>query len=1188
MIQKLSVVTLACGAVLLSAAATALVQPDDSPLAGKELRHPGFDPEAIQVSIDELDPALAAALRRDLAILGLDPDRALLDARGAAWATLWPARPLVPGTGVGNRLSWLGLGLESRPDAEAMGDAAWLRFRSFLEEYRQQLRIDPAQLEPRVGVHSRGQLIQIYGARHVDGIPVRGAGVAATLNHGNLVLLGAERWGKIHLSTQPTLSRDAAVGRVLEHVAPLDPRGYRGEPVLEILPLAAAGELGGGYTHRLAWIVRPEFDGLVNRYEAAVDAHSGELLLFWDTNRYQTARNIRGGVFPVSNDGLPPDGVEVPGYPMPYADVTHSGGTETADSGGNVLGVVGDMTTALAGPFIRMNDNCGPIVETSPADDLDLGTSGGTDCVVPPGHSAGDTHSSRTGFFELNRIVEMALGHWPSPGSPANTWLNNQLTANMNINNTCNAFWNGSTVNFYRHSGSQCGNTGEIAGVFDHEWGHGIDDNGTNGGISSPGEGIPDVYAALRLNNSCVGRGFWADGSLCGGYGDPCTPESGCTGIRDIDWEHRTSGVPHDIDWVNGNPNCGSSHCRGYVYSEAIWDLFKRDLPTFYGHDSNTAYEITNRLTFLGADNVSTWYVTTPPGGCGATSGYQQFLGVDDDNGDLNDGTPNMQAIFSAFDRHQIACPTPTVQDSGCAGAPTDAPAVTIGPSDRGSFLSWDPVAGATRYKIFRGDGVFQCDFGKAIVGETTGTSFADSGLQNGHEYSYVVAGFGASDACMGPASLCANVVPVAFLAVDEAEASICAGSDALYTITANVPFVPPVTMSVTGQPASTSATFDPNPLNGPLPQQTVLTIGSTGGAAAGNYLMTATGDDGSTSFDLILSLDVFDQIPSAPTLTSPPDGAVDVSLLPTLTWTASTQAETYVVEVATDPAFGDIIFTEVTDATTATPTVALEPVTQYFWHVRAGNLCGDGAFSATFSFTTMAIPPILLVDDDDNGPDVRSTYTAALDAIAGLGGYDLWDTANSDNEPTAAELAPYDLVVWFTGDEFGGSAGPGAAGEAALTDWLDNQQGCLFISSQDYHFDRGLTPFMQSYLGVASVSDDSGDYTSVTGQPGSIFEGQGPYPLTYPFTDWSDIITPDGTALLAFQGNNLNGAGVQKDGGTYRTVYFVYPWEAIAAEADRMTVLQTLLGYCTGAGGVIFEDGFESGDTSAWSATVP
>ncbi|MDH3402348.1 MAG: hypothetical protein OEP45_01935 [Acidobacteriota bacterium] len=1184
---KLSVLALSCMAVLSSGPALAFVEPGDSPLADKELRHPGLDPEAVQATLGELEPDLARDLRRDLSVLGIDGELALLDTRGAAWATLWLARPLIPGTGVGNRLTWLDLGLKEAPRAEALGEAAWRELVAFLERHRKELRVDPGELEPSVSVAAMGALIQIHGARRVDGLPVRGAGIAATLNHGNLVLFGTERWGAIDVSTAPRVTAAAALDGVAAHVLPWKVDGQRREPRLEILPLGVIGAVGRGYTHRLAWIVSPEFDGLVNRYEAAVDAHSGELLAFWDTNSYQTARNIRGGVFPVSNDGLPPDGVEAAGFPMPYADVTHSGGTATADSGGNVVGVTGDMTTALAGPFIRMNDNCGPIVETSPADDLDLGVSGGTDCVVPPGHSAGDTHSSRTGFFELNRIVEMALGHWPDPG-PANSWLNSQLTANMNINNTCNAFWNGSTVNFYRNSGSQCGNTGEIAGVFDHEWGHGIDDNGTNGGISSPGEGIPDVYAALRLDNSCVGRGFWADGSLCGGYGDPCTPASGCTGIRDIDWEHRTSGVPHDIDWVNGNPNCGSSHCRGYVYSEAIWDLFKRDLPTFYGHDSNTAYEITNRDTFLGADNVSTWYVLTPPGGCGATSGYQQFLGVDDDNGNLADGTPHMQALFSAFDRHQIACPTPTVQDSGCAGGPTDPPVVTIGPADRGAFLSWAPVAGATRYKIFRGDGVFQCDFGKAIVGETTATSFSDTGLKNDHEYSYVVAGFGASDSCMGAASACATVVPVAFLAVDDAEASICVGSDATYTITANEPFVPPVTMSLSGEPAGTTATFDPNPLPGPLPQQTVLTIGNTGGAAAGNYLMTATGDDGGTTFDLILSLDVFDQIPAAPALLSPPDGAVDVSLVPTLAWSASTQAETYVVEVATDPGFTDIVFTAATDETTATPTAALDPVTEYFWHVRAGNLCGDGVFSATFSFTTMAIPPILLVDDDDNNPDVLGTYSAALDAIAGVGGYDLWDTGNSDNEPTALDLAPYDFVVWFTGDEFGGAAGPGAAGEAALADWLDNQGGCLLISSQDYHFDRGLTAFMQSYLGAASVVDDSGDYTAVTGQPGSIFEGQGPYPLTYPFTDWSDIITPDGTALLAFQGNNLNGAAVQKDGGAYKTVFFVYPWEAIAAEADRMTVLETVLGYCAGAGSLIFEDGFESGDTSAWSATVP
>jgi hypothetical protein len=38
----------------------------------------------------------------------------------------------------------------------------------------------------------------------------------------------------------------------------------------------------------------------------------------------------------------------------------------------------------------------------------------------------------------------------------------------MNIKNTCNAYYNGN-VNFYR-SGNGCGNTGEIAAIFDHEW----------------------------------------------------------------------------------------------------------------------------------------------------------------------------------------------------------------------------------------------------------------------------------------------------------------------------------------------------------------------------------------------------------------------------------------------------------------------------------------------------------------------------------------------------------------------------------------------------------------------------------------------------------------------------------------------------------------------------------------------
>src|SRR5690606_138193 len=170
----------------------------------------------------------------------------------------------------------------------------------------------------------------------------------------------------------------------------------------------------------------------------------------------------------------------------------------------------------------------------------------------------------------------------------------------------------------------------------------------------------------------------------------------------------------------------------------------------------------------------------------------------------------------------------------------------------------------------------------------------------------------------------------------------------------------------------------------------------------------------------------------------------------------------------------------------------ALDPETEYFWRVTPENTCGTGSASSTFSFTTRAVPPILLVDDDDNGPDVQATYTAVLD---GLGqAYDIWDTNNSDNEPSAAELAPYTTVIWFTGDEFGGAAGPGGTGEAALATWLDGGESCLFISSQDYLWDRGITTFMTGYLGVSSGTSDVSQ-TTVTGA-GSVFSGLGPYAL--------------------------------------------------------------------------------------------
>jgi hypothetical protein len=768
--------------LVAAAQLSAVVVPDPAGVREREFRHPDLDfVNAFKVPV-ELPPEAASQAAADLAALGVPSERGRLDVRGGRWASITPAQSLVPGRGVGNELTWEGVGQPPPTNEAAFRVAAGQIFRDYLQNNSAPLRIDVGELAGagHVAAHREGTLVQIHVPRVFNGLPVRGSYLTAAINHGNLVLLGTHNWGDIDVSTQPGISADAALATVQAHVEPFTIIGTWGKNELVLVPLAQGQDLGQvpvglGYTHRLAWVVRPSFEeGEVARYEGLVDAHSSDLISFEDTAQYATTREVVGGVLPEHNDQTQgPQGTEQPGWPMPYVDVDNAAGTFTGDAGGNILQCLDGAisSTQLDGQYMIMNDNCtGSFNESTTGDVLDLGTSPGTDCSVAPGASPDNTRASRTGFYELNRWKEMARGQLP-----ANSWLQDQLQANMNINQNCNATWNGQ-VNFYT-SGGGCSNTGEIAGVFDHEAGHGMDANDATPGISNPGEGIPDIYAALRLGTSCIGFNF-RPGVPCGGYGDPCIAfggEPACTGVRDINYEKRASQQPHTFTWANTSGTCGSSHCRGAVYAEAGWSLWKRDLPTIYGMDNNTALEITTRLTYIGAGGVGTWFSGSPPfGGCAATSGYKQFLVADDDNGNLNDGTPHMQAIYSAFNRQEIACNDLTVQDSGCAGTPTTAPSVTATASDRGAELSWGAVAGATEYEIYRTDGVFACDFGKIKVGSTAGTSFVDSGMQNGREYYYVVIPKGPSDSCFGPASACTTVTPVAGanLEVDAASAA--------------------------------------------------------------------------------------------------------------------------------------------------------------------------------------------------------------------------------------------------------------------------------------------------------------------------------------------------------------------------------------------------------------------------------
>jgi predicted small integral membrane protein len=194
-------------------------------------------------------------------------------------------------------------------------------------------------------------------------------------------------------------------------------------------------------------------------------------------------------------------------------------------------------------------------------------------------------------------------------------------------------------------------------------------------------------------------------------------------------------------------------------------------------------------------------------------------------------------------------------------------------------------------------------------------------------------------------------------LAATPTAQSICAPANAVYQIevSQNLGFNEPVTLSATGLPPGTSVGFSVNPAVPPF--TSVMTISNTAAAPPGDYTLQVLGDASSMQRYVNVGLGLATGVPPTVVLTSPADGQTDVNWTPTLTWQAAAQAATYELQVATDANFTQVVYSHSTSGTSDTLQNSLQPFTVYYWHVRGVNACGNGAFSATFHFTTIDQP---------------------------------------------------------------------------------------------------------------------------------------------------------------------------------------------------------------------------------------
>jgi hypothetical protein len=93
-----------------------------------------------------------------------------------------------------------------------------------------------------------------------------------------------------------------------------------------------------------------------------------------------------------------------------------------------------------------------------------------------------------------------------------------------------------------------------------------------------------------------------------------------------------------------------------------------------------------------------------------------------------------------------------------------------------------------------------------------------------------------------------------------------------------------------------------------------------------------------------------------APTLLSPPNGATNQPLTPTLDWSDVTGATTYRVQVSTSSSFTTTVVDQqnLTSSQYVVPSGLLNNNTQYYWRANASNTQNTSAWSSVWSFTTI------------------------------------------------------------------------------------------------------------------------------------------------------------------------------------------------------------------------------------------
>lgn len=1137
--------------------------------------------------------------------------------------------PVVPGRGNGLTLADVGrrLGFAvTRVDEAVVAALA----ADFLDRHADLLTVPRAEVVHRKTVRAADHLWVSTFLHAPAGIPVEGSRITLVVGHGNLLMWGSEGVSAL----APEVPRTAAITvgqarRALQGyvgwdaktdtLAATPERVYlRREAGVGALSLDAAGR-----SHRLVWELVFRRRGDSGTWLAHVDATNGEVVQFGDISRYGW---VRGGIEPIdwrdTEENRPLGGVAI----------SDCGGGACFTSIEGLFTAPGTPSGSLAGELTTISDRCGtpgaPSVTADGSGNVNFGTGppnplGDADCTtngVGTSGGAHNTHAARSAYYHITRSKDKARSWLPS-----NTWVDSPHPVRVNIDDVCNAYWSPADGhNGFFRSGPlpsdpsiECFNTGEIGAIFLHEVGHGLDQNDAQGTADGgTGEAYGDTLAMLELHDSCMGDGFW--NRQCTGYGLPCTQ---CTGVRDQDYAAHEDGggTPIATPFTPANftgPQCPGGffgagpcgqevHCEAYPPGGAVWDLAARKLSTDF--DLATAWLITERDWMLGMQIATASFncnsSTFASDGCAATSWFQAMLAADDDNGNLADGTPHAARLFQAFADHAIACGTagsPSNQNSsGCAALAAPAVSATASlrlPGAEGApansiDLDWAPIANAQGYQVLKNHGDCSLSYQHvATVGSGT-TDYEDTDIVDHQAYGYRVVALGAAGAlpansCYSPLSNCATATISACPNATGSAPGLANPSDNRVDVTWNN--------------SGTCASFNVYRRQG-------------GCAGGGVFNLIAGGQAGPTYVDLNVSGGItYGYEVSA----LDPSGSFETGRSPCAEITPTgvcNETPTFAPGLTVTNSETSNCGLDLAWSAGSTTCSGQAVVYNLYRGTTSGFVPGAGNRIATGIAVTQYHDPSVVFGDE-------YFYIVRAEALSGAGGGPNGGIEDLNlEEVSGVPTGPF--IPAFEDDLEGGTAawttssGSGTSPWALVTTDSHSPTHAWFVPDTSAVNDQRLATAASLAVGPGALLRFWHRYATESGFDGGVLEYS-----TNGGTTWQDILAGNGGAVPAdparFLQNGYNatfstccsnplpgrGGWSGNSGGFVETVVDLSDLSGLSARfrwrfgsdssvsstgwwVDDVDVVE---GQACTTGVPIFSDGFESGDTTAWSLTVP